>query len=94
MHRHIQTMNVHINKMSPQKSPYNQPPAGPVLLLSLVLWIDWTNVVEKYVLRATRVMISQSLSAEQPFEPPHEISNNLTMTSVDSDEPLQPPFKL
>ena len=67
MHRHIQTMKVHINKMSPQKSPYNQPPVDPVLLLSLVLWIDWTNVVEKYVLLATRVMISQSLSAEQPF---------------------------
>ena len=28
-------------------------------------------------------------------EPRHEISNNLTfLTSVDSDEPLQPPFKL
>ena len=26
------------------------------------------------------------------YEPVHEISNNLT--SVDSDEPLQPPFKL
>ena len=29
------------------------------------------------------------------FEPWHEISNNLTfLTNLDSDEPVQPPFKL
>ena len=28
------------------------------------------------------------------YEPRHEISNNVILTSVDSDEPVQPPFKL
>ena len=33
-----------------------------------------------------------SCSSAKPYEPQHEISNILT--SVDSDKPLQPPFKL
>ena len=31
----------------------------------------------------------------RPFEPRHEISNNVAfLTSVDSDEPVQPPVKI
>ena len=48
-----------------------------------------THVLFFSLLRSPRFLEKQII-----HEPVHEISNNVAFRHVDSDEPLQPPFKL